>query len=140
MTAKEYLKQAYRLDAQIKSDLEELSELRRLAYAVSSPGFEQKSNPNAATSASFVKSIERIEALENHINDEIDRFICLKADIRNTISKVNNHEQQMLLRYRYIHLYTWEQISEKMHYSHRWIHSLHGKALKSVDLVLDGGV
>ena len=136
MTAKEYLKQAYRLDARIKSDLEELSELRKLACGVSSPGFEPRYNPNAATAAPFVKCLERIELLEKHINDEIDRFVSLKADIRDVISEVSDHDQQMLLRYRYIHFYPWEKITAEMHYSNRWIHTLHGRSLKSAEAVL----
>ena len=37
MTAKEFLKQAYRLNELINSDLEELQNLRELSRSVSSP-------------------------------------------------------------------------------------------------------
>lgn len=136
MTAKEYLKQAYYLDRRINSDLQELTELKKLAYSISSPGLEQSYNPNCPNDASFVKCLERIESMEKYIDEEVDRFVCLKADVRNVIDEVENHDQQMLLRYRYIHLYSWEKIESEMHYSHRWIHTLHGKALKAVDVVL----
>ena len=136
MTAKEYLKQAYYLDGRINSDLQELSELRAMAYSISSPSMERNNNPNRSTNATFVKSLERLSALEKIIDEEVDNFVRLKGEIRNVIDEIENHDQQMLLRYRYIHLYTWEKIESKMHYSHRWIHTLHGKALKAVDAVL----
>ena len=39
MTAKEYLKQAYRLDHRINSDLEEVAQLRGMAMSISSPAW-----------------------------------------------------------------------------------------------------
>ena len=39
MTAKEYLRQAYRLDQKINSDLEEVAALREMASSVSSAAF-----------------------------------------------------------------------------------------------------
>ena len=46
MTAKEYLKQAYRLDHRINSDIAEMERLREMASNVSSPGFEEHYNPS----------------------------------------------------------------------------------------------
>ena len=41
MTPKEYLKQAYRLDQKINSDIAEAARLREMASSVGSPGFEE---------------------------------------------------------------------------------------------------
>ena len=46
MTAKEYLKQAYRLDHRINSDIAEMERLREMVSSVGSPGFEEHYNPN----------------------------------------------------------------------------------------------
>ena len=60
MTAKEFLEQAYYLDIRIRSNLQELAELRKMVYSISSVSLEQSYNPNHSTEASFVKGIESI--------------------------------------------------------------------------------
>ena len=47
MTVKEYLRQAYRLDNRIHSDIAEVENLREMAGSVGSAGFEERvNNPN----------------------------------------------------------------------------------------------
>ena len=136
MTAKEYLSQAFRLDRRIKSDLREIGELRALVSGISSPGFERSYNPNRPTEAPFVKGLERVWSMEERINAEIDRLVAVKEEIRSVIDEVDDYDQRMLLRYRYIHLCSWDEIISQMHYGRSWIYALHGRALLSVDEVL----
>ena len=78
MTAKEYLKQAYRLDHRINSDIAELGRLREMSSGISSPGFGEKVQTSHSGEAPFVKCLERIYDLEEKINNEIDLFVDLK--------------------------------------------------------------
>ena len=73
MTAKEYLKQAYYLDGRINSDLQELSELRAMAYSISSPGMERNNNPNRSTNAPFVERVHIKRASKIIANMMTDR-------------------------------------------------------------------
>ena len=136
MTAKEYLQQAYRLTARIKSDLQELDDLRSMTSGLRSPGFERNYNPNRPTEAPFVKGLERVWTMEERINEEINRLISLREEIRDVIDEVTDYDQKMLLRYRYINHLPWEEIGGKMFYGERWLFILHGRALKSVESVL----
>lgn len=136
MTAKEFLCQAYRLDVRIKSDKRELEELRSLAAGVGSPGFERSYNPNKAIEPPFIKALERIQDMEAWINAEIDSLIKKKAEIREVIDEVEDFDQQTLLRYRYLHHASWDEICNEMHFGLRWLHILHGKALSATEDVL----
>lgn len=136
MTAKEYLQQAYRLTARIKSDLQELEDLRSMTSSIHSPGFERNYNPNRPTEAPFVKGLERIWVMEERINCEIERLISLREEIREVIDEVSDYDQKMLLRYRYINHLSWDDIAGKMFYGQRWLFILHGRALKSVESIL----
>ena len=115
MTPKEYLKQAYRLDQKINSDIAEAARLREMASSVGSPGFEEHYNPNRPTEAPFVRCLERVWELEQKINAEIDKLVDLKEQIRTVIDQVENPDEQMVLRYRYIHNWTWEQIGDTLY-------------------------
>lgn len=103
MTAKEYLSQAYRLDQRINSDIAEITRLREMACSISSPSWEDKVQTSRNTDAPFVRCLEKIMDLEQKVNDEIDTLIDLKRQIRVTIESVPNTDEQLVLRYRYIH-------------------------------------
>lgn len=132
MTPKEYLKQAYRLDQKINSDIAEAARLKEMASNVGSPSLEEHYNPNRPTDASFVRCLERVWDMEQKINAEIDRLVDLKEQIRSVIDQVENTDEQMVLRYRYIHNWKWEQISDALHADERTVRRWHGMALQHV--------
>lgn len=134
MTPKEYLKQAYRLDHRINSDIAELGRLREMSTSISSPSLGEKVQTNRNTNAPFVKCLERIYSLEEKINEEIDLLVNLKEEIRSVIDMVSNTDERMVLRYRYIHNYTWEQIGDVLGADSRTVRRWHGQALGHVIL------
>lgn len=132
MTAKEYLSQAYRLDQRINSDITELNRLRQMSQSISSPGFEERNKANRNTNAPFVKQVEKIMALEKTINEEIDQLVTLKTQIRLTIDSVQDTDERMVLRYRYVDCMTWEEIGMTMYADPRTVRRWHGNALTHV--------
>lgn len=134
MTAKEYLRQAYRLDHRINSDIAEMERLREMASSVGSPSMEEHYNPNRPTDASFVRCLEKVWDLEQKINMEIDRLIDLKDQMREVIATATNVDEQMVLRYRYIHNMTWEQIGNELNADRTTVYRWHTCALQHVTL------
>ena len=134
MTTKEYLHQAYRLDHKINSDIEELSMLREMSSSVSSPQLGERVQTSKNTDAPFLKCINKILELEEKINQEIDLLIDLKTEIRGVIEKVDNTDEQMVLRYRYIHNMTWEEIGDELNADSSTVRRWHNKALAHVVL------
>lgn len=134
MTAKEYLHQAYRLDHKINSDIEELGRLREMSGSISSPQFGERVQTTRNLDAPFVKSLEKIFEMEQKINAEIDLYVDLKREIRTVIEKVENTDEQMVLRYRYIHNMTWEDIGDELHADKSTVRRWHGAALTHVVL------
>lgn len=134
MTAKEYLRQAYRLDQKINSDLEEVAALREMASSVSSPQLSERVQTSKKGDAPFVRCLEKIIELEDKINKEIDLLVELKKEIRMVITTVEDTDERMVLKYRYVHNYTWEQIGNELHADARTVRRWHGKALLHVVL------
>ena len=132
MTAKEYLHQAYRLDHKISSDIEELARLREMSVSISSPKLGERVQTSRATEAPFVRCILKIRELEEKINTEVDLYVDLKSEIRSIIEKVENTDEQMVLRYRYIHNMTWEQIGDELHADSSTVRRWHGAAPQHV--------
>ena len=134
MTAKEYLRQAYRLDQKINSDLEEVAALREMASSVSSPQLSERVQTSRKGDAPFVRCLEKIIELEDKINKEIDLLVELKKEIRMVITTVEDTDERMVLKYRYVHNYTWEQIGNELHADARTVRRWHGSALMHVVL------
>lgn len=133
MTAKQYLRQAYRLNELIDSDLKELDQLRDLASSVSSPNLSgMPHSPNRNIEPAFVRCLPRIIDLENKVNDEIDRYVDLKEEIRMVINALANNDEKALLKYRYINFCTWETICDKLNVSLRTVHRIHASALQNI--------
>lgn len=132
MTAKEYLRQAYRLDQKISSDLEEVASLREMSASVSSPQLTERVQTSKNTDAPFVRALEKIMDLEERINKEIELLMELKKEIRAVITTVEDTDECMILKYRYVHNYTWEQIGNELHADARTVRRWHGKALQHV--------
>lgn len=134
MTNKEYLRQAYRLDQKINSDIEEVARLREMASSISSPVLGDKVQTSRNGDAPFVRSIEKILMLEEKIDREIDLLVDLKSQMRDVIAAVPDTDERMVLRYRYIHNLTWEQIGNELNADARTIRRWHGSALVNVEL------
>lgn len=75
MTNKEYLRQAYRLDQKINSDIEEVARLREMAGNISSPVLGDKVQTSRNRDGLFVRNMEKILLLEEKINREIDALV-----------------------------------------------------------------
>lgn len=131
MTPKEYLKQAYRIDKRIDKEVLRLKELRELAGCAQTVSYRELiSSPNRNTEAPFVKVMEKVYLLENHINQQIDKYVDLKRQMSDAIDALPNPDQNLVLSYRYVHGWTWEQIAEELNADRSTVLRWHAKALK----------
>lgn len=130
MTAKEYLNQARHLDALIHCRLREIDYWRDLSSSVSGSSFEEHHNPNRPTEAPFVRCLEKIDEIQHSVEEKVAYLICLKEEINKAIDKLENRDEQLLLRYRYLDNCTWEEIAAMLNVSIRSVHRIHGMALQ----------
>ena len=130
MTAKEYLRQAYRLNELIDSRISELERLRDYSTRLTSCSFEgERVSKSRSTEAPFARIIEKIVDLEKVINRDIDRYVDLKTEMNAAIDRVSNVDERLLLRYRYLNNYSWDDIAQLLNVSGRTVHRIHSNAL-----------
>ena len=135
MTAREYLEQAYHLDQQINSKIEQVESLHALATKATAT-MNDSPVQQTRNSHSMADVILNIIDLENEINEDIDRLVDLKRDITRTLNLMENAELRTLLEKRYLCMKTWEEIGLEMHFTVRWAHRVHSDALRSLDDIL----
>ncbi len=134
MTVKQYLRQAYRLNELINSNLAELEQLKVLSRSVSSPNLSGMPSGTRKQEAPFAKAVEKIIDLEKIIDAEIDCFVDLKREIRDVINKVSDNNQKLVLKLRYIQFLKWESVAVEMDLSLKQVHRIHNDALKNIKL------
>ena len=134
MTAKEYLNQARHLDALINCRLREIDYWRDLSSSISGSNFEPHYNPNKPTEAPFVRCIAKIDTIQRDVEEKVAQLIRLRDEINSRIDLLTSHEEQLVLRYRYIDGCTWEEIGHMLNVSLRTVHRLHGTALQNFSL------
>lgn len=130
MTAKEYLNQARHLDALIHCRLREIDYWRDLSSSVLGSRFEEHLNPNRPTEAPFVRCLEKIDEIQRCVEEKVAYLVELKEEVNAAIDKLEDRDEQLLLRYRYLDNFTWEEISHMLNVSLRSVHRIHSMALQ----------
>ena len=136
LTAKQYLNQLYRLNDLIDSNMNELKRLKELSTSIPSSG-PSNSRGSRKSEAAFARCVDKILDLEKDVSSEIVHLVSLEKEIRAVIGKVQESDQRLLLRLRYIEFLSWEQVAGKMSYSIAQVQRIHNRALKSVESLIN---
>lgn len=131
MTAKEYLKQAYRLNELIDSDSRELERLRDLAGRITGSNFGERVQTSRNPDPPFVKYLGDIDETERKIQKELSDLVLLKNEILTAINKMTDRDERLLLTYRYLNNLSWDDIAYSLHVSSRTVHRIHASALQN---------
>ena len=65
------------------------------------------------------------------IDAKINRLVDLRAAINAAIESMENPEERLLLKYRYLKNESWEDISYDLNVSYRTVHRIHASALNN---------
>lgn len=130
VTAKQYLKQAYKLNERIKDKEERIAYLKSSSISVGAIDYsKERVQTSPSGDAPFVHQIMIISELEEKLNKDLNELKRLQSEINKAVDEVKDVNCSLLLSKRYILMKTWEQIAEEMNYSVMQIHRIHKKAL-----------
>ena len=135
MTAKQYLNRVRRIDKEIAALLRLVQSTRESLETVT-----QNYNSDGAQSTKNPHKFDRLVELESLVDAKIDEQIAMKAETLETIMKLQDRRQRMVLMGYFIEMKTWEQVAVDLNYSYMHITRIHGYALKEVQKVLESGV
>ena len=133
MTAKEYLRQLKYLDNRINSKLLEREQIRTIAEKTTVSLSEKVQTSSSGTKMDDV--VVRLVELEELINKDIDKLVELREEAGNKINRISNDKYKIVLSMYYLSNKTFEEVAELTNMSFRWIHKLHGRALKEFEKI-----
>ena len=130
---KEYLR-SYRYHVRrihrINAEIAELREMKLHPSMRPDDGMPHGSGGRGDLSGYAAELDEMINEL---IEERYQRIKTYQAIVRQ-IKRMKSENEKDVLFYRYIRGLDWWEIAEKMKYSERWIHKIHGKALAHFEL------
>ena len=130
MTAKEYLRQLWHLDRRINIRLQELKRLKADIGIRQMPNNPDRVTGSGCPQDPVADTVVRIADLERRLNDQVDRYINLKAKIMEQIDGMESQTYQDILTCRYVLMQNWEQVAVSMKYTERQCYRIHGRALQ----------
>lgn len=134
--AKSYLLQVERLDSRIANKLIERQQWRDIALGITANiGGERVQSSGSQQKMS--EAIEKCLDMEKEINSLIDELIETKKKVIDTIEKIYSPTEYKILHMRYIQHISLKEIAIKLNREYSWVTTTHGRALKSVQNILD---
>lgn len=123
---KEYLKRYHSAVLAEKAIQQEIDELRMDKMY---PMLIQDGMPHGSSAGDLSAYAAQLDELLTELKDQMEQRISIRRKITREIEQMQNETEKTVLRLRYIHWLRWEQIAERMGYSWKQIHRIHGMAL-----------
>lgn len=124
---RQYLKHKNRVN-RIEAEIEELRSMK-MHPSQNNDGMPRGSNQSDLSSYAAV-----ISGMEDELYHEGVGQVKTYMNISEEIKKIDVEEERDVLFYRYIKGKQFWEIAQIMNYSESWIHELHGKALKKLEI------
>jgi len=133
--AKDYLKQIEKLDTLIQNKLAEKARWKDIALGITT-NTEGERVQSSGSQQKMADAINRCIDIEREIDSFVDSMVDLKKEIIQTIEQLNPTEYDVLHK-RYIQNMTFDEVAEAKRKSKSWATTVHGRALQSVQRILD---
>lgn len=131
MTAKEYLRQVYKLDRRIRITIGKAEKLRAM-LEYSPPSAE--GTGGGSTADRMPDMISKIMEYERKADELRAKYIDIFLEVEKVILTVKDSSEREVLERRYLLFQKWDQIADEMSYTERRVYQLHGNALKKISL------
>lgn len=129
MKTKAYLEQIKWMNRKIENKLSEVSQLRSMAYNISSQKMDKERIQASTEPDKIGEAIAKIYDLEHEIDMLIDTLIEKRSVIIQQIDGMDDVDQYHILSKRYVAEKDFSEIAKEIDYSERHVERIHGKAL-----------
>lgn len=134
MTAKQYLRRIRELDIDVSRTLEQIEILHaQVTKTTTTLSDMPKGSGDQDKTAS---TIAKIVDLKRGLRGKIEEYVELKAKAIEQIDGLEDGRYRQVLTHYYINGKTWEEIAVVTNYTYKWVHVLHGRALREFESVL----
>ena len=130
-----FLEQVEMLDTIIENKLIEQRQWRDLALNITA-NMDGERVQSSGTKSKMAEAIDRCIDIEREIADAVNALVEKKQEIVRILEKVNSPTGYRILHMRYIQQIDLSDIADKLNKEYSWVTTTHGRALKSVQNIL----
>lgn len=124
---KEYLKSYQRA---VRREVEILDEIQRLRMNTMFPSVVNDGMPKGSSQSDLSEYVAILDEQIQNLKEERLAKAKIYKGIEDRIRRIENEDEQRVLRLRYIKGMKWEEVAVEMGYSWKWTHKIHSDALK----------
>lgn len=136
MKAQDFLRQVRKLDLQIQNKLIEKQQWRDVALGITANMDGERVQSSGAKSK-IEDAINKCIDVEAEIDCLVDKLIEVKKEVIQTIELLNSPTEYDVLHRRYIQFLSLQEIADHYRKDYGWATTTHGRALKSLQSILD---
>lgn len=135
--AKEFMRQVEKLDLRIRNKLIEQQQWRDIALGITA-NMEGERVQSSGAKSKMADALDKCVDMEAEIDRLIDNLIEVKKKVIETIERLDSATEYNVLHMRYIQFKDLQEIADHYGYEYGWATTTHGRALKSLQEILDG--
>lgn len=136
MKAQDFLRQVRKLDLQIQNKLIEKQQWRDVALGITA-NMDGESVQSSGAKSKMADAINKCIDVEAEIDCLVDKLIEVKKEVIQTIEQLDSPTEYDVLHRRYIQFLSLQEIADDYRKDYGWATTTHGRALKSLQSILD---
>lgn len=134
MTAKEFLRRTIKIRKEIDEIEQRIKEVR-VSY-MAPRAIQYNDMPKAHNTSDLSDYYARVEIYVDMLLEREKELIGVNADIMMTVDRIADPDERRVLMLRYVDQKRWIEIARAIPCSERAVYYLHGRALKSLEQIL----
>lgn len=137
--AQAFLARVEMLDALVENKLIEQRQWKDLALSITANMEGEKVKSSSTTTSKMEDAVIKCIMIEEEIAAAVEKLIAEKRKVVQVIEKLYSPTEYRILHMRYIQYISLSDIAEKMGKDYTWATTTHGRALRHVQEILNGG-
>jgi DNA-directed RNA polymerase specialized sigma24 family protein len=137
--AQMFLARVEMIDTLVENKLIEQRQWKDLALSITANMGGEKVQSSSTTTSKMEDAVIRCIMIEDEIAAAVDKLICEKKKVVQLIEKLYSPTEYRILHMRYIQYISLTDIADRLNRDYTWVTTTHGRALKHVQKILDGG-
>lgn len=136
MKAQEFLRQVRKLDLQITNKLIEKRQWRDIALGITA-NMDGERVQSSGGKSKMADAVNKCVDIESEVDGLIDKLIDTKKEVIQAIEQLDSPTEYDVLHRRYIQFMSLQDIADHYKKDYGWATTTHGRALKSLQAILD---
>lgn len=133
-----FLARVEMIDTLVENKLIEKRQWRDLALSITANMDGEKVKTSSTTTSKMEDAVVKCIMIEDEIADAVEKLIAEKKKVVGVIEKLYSPTEYRILHMRYIQYISLADIAERLNREYTWVTTVHGRAVKHVQELLEG--